>query len=219
MSDFGVAPATPDIVRELEAVLGRRLDELEKENRKLRRQGALVIGLGAVMLLATALLLVSVVSSAGRVHEVLEAQRFVVRDTEGFARAVIGMSPDNSSRIVLQDRDGRERLKLSLLADGSAGVSFADREGQSRAVLGILPDETSTLVFADRAGRTRAVLGLSPDNASTLVFADRLGETRVGVGVEADGSAGLTLFERDLGGQTAPASDTTVDTIEVPAGL
>jgi hypothetical protein len=200
MNEIRTEPRAADLIRELEAVLGRRVDELERQNRTLKRNGAIVFGVSALMLLVAAVMLISM-SAGGRVAEVIEANRFVVRDGDGHVRAMIGVSPDGATRFVLQDRDGRERLRMSLLADGSPGVSFADREGKSRAVLGLLPDETATLVFADRWGKTRAVLGLSPDESSTLVFADRNGETRVGVGVEADGTAGMTLFERD-----APAS-------------
>jgi hypothetical protein len=197
MNEMRTEPGLQDVVRELEAVLGRRVDELERENRKLRRNGSLVVGLGVMMLLATVTLLVSLRAGAGQVADAVEAHRFVLRDTDGHVRAVLGLTQDGASRLVLQDRDGRERLRLSLLADGSPGVSFADREGRTRVVLGLLPDETSSLVFADRWGKTRAVLGLSSDESSTLVFADRNGETRVGVGVELDGSAGVTLFERE----------------------
>jgi hypothetical protein len=204
MSDVGIDARTQDVVREIEAVLGRRVDHLERENQKLRRNGGIIMGVGALMLLLTAVMLISMSVGSGGVADVVEANRFVLRDGDGHARAVIGLGQDGSTRMVLQDRDGRERLRMSLLADGSPGMSFADREGKSRAVLGLLPDETSTLVFADRWGKTRAVLGLSPDESSTLVFADRNGEARVGVGIEADGSAGMTLFERD--GPQAPIS-------------
>jgi hypothetical protein len=194
------------LVRELEAVLGRRVDALERENERLKRFGTIAMGVGALMLLITTVMLISIRVNAGQVQEVVEANRFVLRDGDGHIRALIGVNQDNSSRLVLQDRDGRERLRLTLLADGSPGVSFTDREGKSRAVLGLLPDETATLVFADRWGKTRAVLGLSPDESSTLVFADRNGETRVGVGVEADGSAGVTLYENEPA-RPAPAVD------------
>jgi hypothetical protein len=206
MSEIGVEPRAQDIVRELEAVLGRRIDELERENQKLRRLGTLMVGVFGVMLLITSVLLVSMRMSAGAVPEVVEANRFIVRDADGHIRAIIGLSADGASRIVLQDRDARERLRLSLLPDGSPGMSFTDREGRSRAVLGLLPDETATLVFADRYGKSRAVLGLSPDESSTLVFADRNGEARVGLGIESDGSAGVTMFDREPAPPPVPAA-------------
>jgi hypothetical protein len=205
MNEMETEPRAQDMVRELAAVLGRRVDELERENGRLRRSAFVMMGLGALLLLITSGMLASMHRNEARVAEVVEAKRFVLRDGEGHVRAVIGVNPDNSSRFVLQDRDGHERLRMSLLADGSPGMAFSDRTGKARAVLGVLADETSTLVFADRSGRTRAVLGLSSDEASTLVFADRYGEMRVGVGVESDGSAGVTLFEKDTAQPAEPA--------------
>jgi hypothetical protein len=197
MSDLRTEPTPQAIVRELEAVLGRRVDALERENQRLKRYGTIATGVVGAMLLLNATMLIAMRAQEGQVADVVESRRFVLRDGDGHVRGVLGVNNDGASRLVLQDRDGRERLRLALLADGSPGMSFADREGRSRAVLGLLADETSTLVFADRSGKTRAVLGLSPDEASTLVFADRNGETRVGLGVEADGSAGLTVFEKE----------------------
>lgn len=214
MDGMGMETRTQDmLVRELEAVLGRRVDELERENQKLRRNGLIMLGGVALMLLLTTVTLISMRISANAVAEVVEANRFVLRDSDGHVRAVMGVNQDGSARVALQDRDGRERLRLSLLADGSPGISFTDREGKSRAVLGLLPDETSALVFADRWGKTRAVLGLSPDESSTLVFADRNGEMRVGVGVEADGSAGVTMFDQESGQVN---SATPADSVEAP---
>lgn len=197
MSDLRTEATPQVIVRELEAVLGRRVDALERENQRLKRYGTLVTAIVGGMLLLNAAMLGAMRAQQGRVADAVEARRFVLRDGDGHVRGVLGVGSDGAARMVLQDRDGRERLRMALLADGSPGMSFTDREGRSRAVLGLLADETATLVFADRWGKTRAVLGLSPDESSTLVFADRSGETRVGLGVEADGNAGLTVFEKE----------------------
>jgi hypothetical protein len=206
MNETQEKPRSDDLVRELEAVLNRRLRQLESDNEKLRRTGALLlIGLLVMVALTTVLVISSVGNGAGRgIAEVVEARSFLLRDADGHARGEFGFTRDGGTRLLLQDRDGRERLRLTLLPDGSPGLSFTDVEGRTRAVLGLLPDETTTLVFADRTGRTRTVLGVSSDESSTLVFADRNGETRVGVGVEADGSAGMTLFERDDATATQP---------------
>jgi hypothetical protein len=209
MTDIRTDPNAGDLVREIEAVLGRRVDELERHNRQLKRNASLMVGAVAVMLLLTTGMLISIQMSAGGVAEVVEANRFVLRDTEGHVRGVMGLNADGSSRFVLQDRDGRERLRLNLLADGSPGMAFTDREGKSRVVMGLLSDETATLVFADRWGQTRAVLGLAADESSTLVFANRSGESRVGIGVESDEAAGVTLFERGPTGaeEVPPAAE------------
>lgn len=208
----GVQPE--DLVRELEAMHNRRLELLERDNERLRRNGVmmLVAMLGMLALSVALLVTTSLRGRGGGVAEAVEARSFVLRDEDGHVRGVLGFSRDGGPRLMLQDRDGRERLRLTLLPDGSPGLSFTDREGRSRAALGFLSDETTMLVFADRWGRTRAVLGLSPDESSSLVFADRNGETRVGLGIEQDGSANLTLFEKEAAPAAAPAPGAEEDT-------
>jgi hypothetical protein len=218
--DTSVDVQSGDLIRELEAVLGRRVDELEIENIRLRRFVRLlaVAALVAVVLSVGTTLFVQ--TQRGSVAEVVQARQFVLRDAAGNVRAVIGSTPEGGSRFSMQDRSGADRLRLTLLADGSPGLSFADAQGRSRAVLAFLPDETANLVFADRTGRTRAVFGLMPDESATLVFADRMGETRVGLGVDASGGAGLSLFERDGADSPLPVVESaTIDTTAIAGAL
>lgn len=219
----GLRSGGPDpLVREMEAVLGRRVDDLERENRQLRsRTTVLTVGMAAALTLALGTLIYAVTANR-RVADVVHARQFVLHDTDGAVRAGLGLTPEGGSRLMMKDREGRERLRLTLLADGSPGASFVDPDGRSRIVLGLLPDETANLVFADRVGRTRAVFGLMPDESSTLVFADRNGETRVGLGIDPRGGAGLTIFERDNGNVSpaavaSPADSLAADTLNGPA--
>jgi hypothetical protein len=210
--ELGVDSRSGDLIRELEAVLGRRVNELEFENARLRRLTrllaagvfiALVLSIGTTVLVQTA---------PNRVASMVQAQKFVMRDAAGNVRAVLGPTAEGGSRLSMQDLSGSDRLRMTLLADGSPGLSFADGEGRSRVVLAFLPDETANLVFADGTGRTRAVFGLMPDESTTLVFTNRRGETRVGVGVDAAGVGGLSVFEQDAPQQAVPdpaAGDTT----------
>jgi hypothetical protein len=203
------------LVREVEAVLGRRVDDLEHDNRQLRRRTALLtLGTAAALTLAAGALIYGL-SAESRVAGAVHARQFVLHDADGNVRGGLGPTPEGGSRLVLKDRAGKERMRFTLLADGSPGLSFADAEGRSRVVLGFLPDETANLVFADRFGRTRAVFGLMPDESSTLVFADRNGETRVGLGIDPRGGAGLTVFERE-NGQAEAASVTMAAADSVP---
>jgi hypothetical protein len=221
MSDHetGIDDRSADLIRELEAVLGRRVDELEIENTRLRRSTRLLAAAALVALALSIGTTLFVQTARGSVADVVQARQFVLRDAAGHVRAVIGSTPEGGSRFSMQDRSGQDRLRLTLLADGSPGLSFADTGGRSRAVLAFLPDETVNLVFADRTGRTRAVFGLMPDESSTLVFADRMGETRVGLGVDASGGAGLSVFERDGVEVAVPHAEPTVGDTTVTAAV
>lgn len=204
-SGAAVAGLPEEHLRDVEEVLGRRMEMVERENQRLRRLNqyslagcALALGLSAAVL---------VVAGTGRSAvqaQTVEAERFVLRSPAGDARGEWRMGEGGASELVLRGGNGKTQVKLGILADGSSGLSLADAGGSSRAALGLLPDQTTSLVFADRTGRTRAVLGYSPDGAMTLVFADRAGVTRAGLGVDATGRANLTLTEDQAAPEPEP---------------
>ena len=88
-------PETPDI-----QVILERLNSLEKQNRRLRQAGVLVlIGIGALLL-------------TGQVvppNRTIEAQKFVLTDTEGRSRGE--WSADRTrSELALYDQEGRRSV-------------------------------------------------------------------------------------------------------------
>lgn len=198
-------PKTNEPSREIELAVVRRLEAVERENRRLRRlSGVLLAGL-AILLGLTASLLAVYARQAGATADVVQAQRFVLRDGDGLIRAVLGVQPDGSTRFALQDRDGRPRLQLTLLGDGSPGIALKDRDGRNRAVLALPPDDMAQIVFADREGYNRASLGLSVDHGSTLMLADPTGEPRAFLAVGVDGTPSLLLYERGAGSTVGAA--------------
>lgn len=184
-----------DLLAQLEDSYGRRLNALEAENRRIRRNGRyLGLGLAAALGGIVVLFVVAGQMLATGAREVVSAKQFVLKDDRGAVRGVWTVEQDGATRLVLNDRDESPRLRLGVVEGGAPGLAFVDGSAQSRVVLGLLPDETSNLVFADRAGRARAVFGLSRDNAS-LVFADQNGATRAGIGVDGTGNPSFTLHD------------------------
>jgi hypothetical protein len=184
-------------MHELERGLSIRIEELARENRRLRRLWMGTVVSGALLLgLATALVIVSARSGLpGTVADVIEARQFLVRDANGAIRSTWGTSENGSLRLSLQSPGSKAGLSLSSLADGASGITVRDSAGRSRAVLGLLPDQTVSLLFADENGTTRTVLSLVRGGSSTLVFADRSGSAKVGMGVDSRGQSTLTLPE------------------------
>ncbi len=94
-----------------EPTLEQRLDRLERENRCLKRAGALALAvIAAVVLMGQA--------TGAKVPKVIEAERFVVRDASGNTRAVLGSTVLETtqtgavekrppSSLVLFDKDGK----------------------------------------------------------------------------------------------------------------
>jgi hypothetical protein len=198
----GVKPdATPDPLlrqmRELERGMTIRTQELERENRRLRRiwMGTLV-SVALLLGLATALVIVAARHGLpGTVASVIEARQFLLRDRSGAIRGSWTAADDGSMRFLLQAPGSKAGLSLSVLEGGASGITVRDSAGRSRAVLGLLPDQTVSLLFADENGTTRTVLSLVRGGSSTLVFADRSGSAKVGVGVDSRGQSTLTLPE------------------------
>src|SRR5262245_42321505 len=103
-----------------------RLEKLEKENRRLKR-----LGVGVVLLGATALLM------GGQATKTVEAEKFVLRDTNGRQRAALGLTrsaDDPSVAFILYDEEERSRAALGVNKDGP-GLYFTDPSGKHRAVL------------------------------------------------------------------------------------
>ena len=175
-----------------------RLEELEREYRRLRRLSTfLLIGVGILLGLGAAFVAVSIRQGVpGTVADVVAAHSFVLRGDDGAIRGVWGTQEDGSLRLVFQDGAGRARTKLDLLADGASGLSFSDSAGHPRAVFAFLPDQSASLVLADAGGKTRTVLGISPDGEASILFADRNGSTKSGLGVDGRGTGTFTLVDR-----------------------
>jgi hypothetical protein len=202
-----------------------RIEELEREYRRLRRFTTTLL-IAVAVLLGLAVAFVAVSARHGMpdtVAQVVAARQFVLRGEDGAIRGVWGTQEGGAIRFVLQDGAGRARAKLDLLADGASGLTFADSAGHPRAVFAFLPDQTASLVLADQAGKTRSVLGISAEGDATILFADRNGTTRAGLGVDGRGAGTFTLTDR--GGrdvmqpepEAADSADTTQPAPETPA--
>jgi len=203
-------PSEADVAQlRAEAALGHRLDELERDNRRLKRYTttmlfiiALVLGLGA------ALVFYSGKAGLPGSPQTVSAQQYILRDSKGTIRGGWGITDDGTVRIALSDAHGRQRVRLSLLEDGSAGLSFADTADRKLAVLGLLPDHTTSLVLTDPGGIPRVVLGVQANGSSNIVFADQSGSTRAGLGVDTKGFGTFTMADQNAGSQPEELLDT-----------
>ena len=201
--------------------LTKRLEAVERDNRRLRRLGvAMLIGVGVLLGLTSAIMIVAARHGMpGMVPQVAEARKFLLRDREGRIRGTWGTNEEGAAQLILQDNAGRARMRFTVLPDGSTGLAFVDSVNHARIVVGTLPDESANIVLADRGGKTRAVFGIAPNGSTTLVFADRGGATKAGIGIDTRGFGTLNLVERP--GASAeelpePAEDDTVPPAPAP---
>jgi hypothetical protein len=204
-----------------EIVLIERMEEIERENRRLRRFNiSTLIGMAVMLGVTLAVFMYSGSFGAG-VAQNITARQFTLRDGKGVSRGTWGIAEDGTVRFLLSDGIGRPRVRLSMLADGSAGLSFADSADHKLVVVASLPDQSSSFVMSDRQGVPRAVLGMSPNGSANLVFADREGTTKAGLGVDGRGQGSFTLADRNANQPVfEPEPDTTEeapDSQPVPA--
>lgn len=192
-------PAAAPGLTPVEHQLVRRLESVEQENRRLKRQSQMTLVVTAVLLGIGAALVWTAARHGmpGLVPQVIESREFVLRDRDGRVRGVWGQDDAGAIRLVLQDADNQTNIKLNLLDDGSSGLTFSDSVGNARLIVAVLPDETVNLVFADGRGVARTVLGLNGRGGSTLVFGDGGGTTRAAIGVDNRGRSVLTTGEVD----------------------
>lgn len=108
--------------------LETRVHRLERRNRYLT--AAVVVGAG--------LLLLGQTSSSTRVEEV-SAERFVVRDSSGTARAELKVVGDQDPKLTLHDREGRVRIHLGVSGTegGPVSLTMRDENGQVRLRLAL----------------------------------------------------------------------------------
>ena len=143
-----------------------RLERLERQQRRWRAL-AIVAALGV-----TTLGLMGQ-RYAGRT---VEAERFVLRDAEGRARAELLMVDNKEQSVALRfkDADGNPRLTVGT-ENGAALLVLNEQGGKLRAGLVTLPHGAPGLNLYDSSGKPRAELSLNRDGAPALTFNDRDG--------------------------------------------
>jgi hypothetical protein len=126
-------------------ILMQRVQKLEREIRRWRRCGAVALtGVTAALLMGQA--------PPPPVPKVVEAQRFVLRDESGDARAVLAVGPDGTVGLGLHDKGGTARAWLSLGPQGSPTFALFDNTAKPRATLRLWPDGVPRLALNDKDG-------------------------------------------------------------------
>src|SRR5437764_8094461 len=97
--------------------ISERLNRLERENRRLKRGGALA--LVAVALLAAG------GAKLAEVPKVIETEQLILRDSNGKMRARLSTDKDGSPLLGFGDAEGNPRAILGLIG-GSPSIHFFD---------------------------------------------------------------------------------------------
>jgi len=161
--------------------LARRLDQVERENRRLNRAGVVALAvIAAVVLMGQA---------TGNVAKVVEAEKFVLRDADGKGRARLESLPSGLVRLALLDKDENIQSVLGVGIVGTPSLVLAGRN--SKTIL-----TTRFLSVSGKGGKSRLTLAVLPSGAQSLVLTDNTARTRAELAIEVDGSPTFGLFDR-----------------------
>ena len=145
--------------------LERRMEAVERENRRWQWMVTVTLAVVAAMVILAQ-------ATPMKFGKVLEAERFVLRDTNGSIRAELGFI-DGASVLLLNDKDGKPGVALSVLPDGPRRISLLDRDGRTRSVLTARADGDSGLRLFDKNLMHRASLDVMADGRPILRLADK----------------------------------------------
>src|SRR2546423_4915562 len=157
------------------SLLAARIARLEGAMRRMR----LIALLAGMALLTT--WVIGAVPSSQRQQSVLRAKMFIVEDSQGRERIVLGAPmPDGRQYIGMKilNQDGAEQFGLGLKPDGSVSMGFdtkpgvGDARNRERLNMGVTASGQGWIRYLDN--RTRARLRLALDSADTpaLQFLD-----------------------------------------------
>ncbi len=154
---------------DLDAVV-RRLESVERQNRRIKGVGLIALGLvGAVFLMG----------QAQQKDRVVEAEQFIVRDARGQKRALLGLdhpsSPGHSPvRIGLYNEN--QSSAVMYLSDGFAGLAITagGAEGKSNRAIQLFanPKEGTGVKVGTSVTTTAAQLSVGPRGKASFVLKD-----------------------------------------------
>jgi len=166
--------------------LSERLDRLERENLWLKR-----IGGGAIAVL---LAMVGFGTNAFRAPKQISAEKFVMTDTNGRARATLALGRDGGPALTLLDPHGNDQVSLSASNDGSSNLQYFHNRSL-RASLSNITGIGASVNLLNRSPRSRAEMFMTEDGSSGVSFnRERRG---VGMNVQLDGTSKVSLTDRD----------------------
>lgn len=190
-------------------LLASRVEQLERQNRRLKRGGL------AALVVASCIVLMG----QARPNTAVDAQSFTLRDARGDKRAELVMdsdSPQSTPHATLRffDEKGDEALTLSPTRLELAGKSplgsniiLDDAQGVGRADVGIL-GEQSFVLLEDAKGHPRVRMDLDHEQPS-IALQDAMEIPRVGLGlINGEPTVGLD----DTNGTSAAIGATSVVT-------
>jgi len=147
-----------------EQSLVARVNRLERENRRMKLVGILVLlGVAAVMVMGQA--------GSGK-QRIVTAEKFVLQDEGGKERGLLFANPDGIAGLMLSDSKGNPRFMAAVKPDGDTSLNiFGDRK--NRMALG-----ANGIAFKIQ-DEDRAFITLQDNGDPLLKYTDKYGKRRL----------------------------------------
>jgi hypothetical protein len=173
-----------------------RLSRLERQNRWLKRLGALAIAVGAVVVL--------VAQAREKEPQHLVVKSLGVKDEDGRVRALLDVAPNGSVSLWLGakgEKLGLEfpipALSLAVSPEGLPNLAFGDKGLTTRMTLGAVDSDTWGLRLVDSDRSSQARLEAKARGPALLGLDDKNGKRRVTLSVGDFGHTVLDLRDED----------------------
>jgi hypothetical protein len=168
------------------AELVRRLESLERQNRRMK------CGLTTLVLAAGAMVLVAA-DNAPQFQKTIETEQIVIRDKAGKKRAVLGIDDSDKAigaRAGLYLMDPKEQRTVAVFADenGKGGMHIGE-DGKHRIMLQTGADKFAGLMLFANAGKDKEgqiALFYTNDGKPMLFFNDQNHTTRAAIMLDKD---------------------------------
>jgi hypothetical protein len=168
MSDAmkGAPPAIPEGVNMTDVELARRLERLERDNRRLKG-----FAVGALVL-ATALF---GIYAAQPVPEKITAHEFDVVDSTGKIRMKMFVHSSGEPAIRLLDAQGKARVAMGVLPSGEPGIALSDAQGKAGAMMEIDSSGEPNIHVFDAQHKERVKINVNSSGEPSIELSDPQG--------------------------------------------
>ncbi len=143
--------------------LQRRIERLERENKRFKRLGT------------AALLLVVIAVSMGQTPrerpKTIKAQQFVIVDEKGTPRGQFGIEK-GSAKLSLAHKNGKRTVELRTLPNGRSALHFLDTNGTPRVELAIAKQGPVLNFIGENSALRASLAGAGPDSRLDLYQQD-----------------------------------------------
>jgi hypothetical protein len=163
-----------------------RLERVELDNRRLRRNLAAVVALGAVVA-------VGAVVISGLVARVVEADNIILRNAKGESVARLGVTKDGSASLGFYDPAHKLRMLFGLSGTGLPVLGLYDSEEKQRMTFALGNDEMPRVMLSD-AQKVRAQIALQRNGSGGLWLYDPQQGVRASLSLNDNQDPSLTLF-------------------------